>query len=47
MWIINLVLCWALWKASDQFFDIGAKAIAWFMVAASAANGAVVMTHIL
>jgi hypothetical protein len=46
MWIINLLLCYTLWKVADMYFMVEQRFTAWFCVAISAANGAAVMTHL-
>lgn len=46
MWIINVVLTWALWKVADMYFMVDQRFLGWLCVVLSAFNGAVVMAEI-
>lgn len=47
MLILNVVICYALWKVADLYFMNEQKFMGFLCVAISAMNGAVVMAELI
>lgn len=47
MMILNVVICYALWKVSDIYFELQRPFLGWLCVAISALNGAAAMAELI